>query len=284
MKKVILKITILIIFGFIFINADKRKDIFNLKNFEKTIGKINDTLYASKFEVSNFQYRMFLKDLRQKTETEKYNIAIIDSAKWREMLPDDTTLFKYYHVSEKLHDHPVVNVSFEAALLFCEWLTEKYNVYPKRKFKKILFRLPTESEWKEAARGTSVSSMFPWGGPSMRNSKTGFYMANFTDISQYQIYKDKETSEFKIKGLPLYLQLSNVLPTAPVFLYPPNEYGLHNMSGNVAEMISEKGKTKGGSWASTGYYLQIDVEGENDGISEPSPMIGFRYFMEIIEK
>ena len=56
------------------------------------------------------------------------------------------------------------------------------------------------------------------------------------------------------------------------------------MSGNVAEMLNEPGRTKGGSWASSGYYLRIDAEDEYEGFTEPSPMIGFRYFMEILEK
>ena len=72
--------------------------------------------------------------------------------------------------------------------------------------------------------------------------------------------------------------------TAPVATYYPNDYGLFNMSGNVAEMLSEPGQTKGGSWRSSGYYIQIEVEDEYAGWEKPNPMIGFRYFMEVIHE
>ncbi len=49
-------------------------------------------------------------------------------------------------------------------------------------------------------------------------------------------------------------------------------------------MLAEAGQTKGGSWASTGYYIRIDAEDEYAGITKPDPRIGFRYFVEIIEE
>lgn len=72
--------------------------------------------------------------------------------------------------------------------------------------------------------------------------------------------------------------------TAPVLTYHANPFGLFNMSGNVAEMLDQPGRTKGGSWASSGYYIRIDAEDEYAGITEPSPKIGFRYFVEVIEE
>ena len=49
-------------------------------------------------------------------------------------------------------------------------------------------------------------------------------------------------------------------------------------------MLDQAGKTKGGSWDSFGYYIQIDAEDEFAGFNKPSPKIGFRYFMEVIEE
>jgi formylglycine-generating enzyme required for sulfatase activity len=69
--------------------------------------------------------------------------------------------------------------------------------------------------------------------------------------------------------------------TVPVTAYDPNGYGLYNMSGNVAEMVSEKGIARGGSWASTGFDVRIKSEQK---FENTSPEIGFRYFMEVIEK
>jgi hypothetical protein len=64
--------------------------------------------------------------------------------------------------------------------------------------------------------------------------------------------------------------------------YSPNPLGLYNLSGNAAEMLLEKGSTKGGSWGSSGYYVRIDAEDEFEGF-ESSPYVGFRYFMEVKE-
>ena len=48
--------------------------------------------------------------------------------------------------------------------------------------------------------------------------------------------------------------------TAPVGAYWPNDLGIYNMSGNVAEMISEKGVTKGGSYKDKTDGLKIDAQ------------------------
>lgn len=54
------------------------------------------------------------------------------------------------------------------------------------------------------------------------------------------------------------------------------------MSGNVAEMIKEKGIAKGGSWRDIPENLQIDARYKYDGKAQA--FIGFRYFVEILEK
>ena len=55
------------------------------------------------------------------------------------------------------------------------------------------------------------------------------------------------------------------------------------MSGNVAEMISTKGKTKGGSWTDNQEALKIESTGEFKEGDAKRTSIGFRYFMDIVE-
>ncbi|MCL5998036.1 MAG: SUMF1/EgtB/PvdO family nonheme iron enzyme [Chloroflexi bacterium] len=50
-------------------------------------------------------------------------------------------------------DHPVVNVTWQEATDFCDWLSQATGQS---------FRLPTEAEWEKAARGTD-SRIYPWG-------------------------------------------------------------------------------------------------------------------------
>ena len=52
------------------------------------------------------------------------------------------------------------------------------------------------------------------------------------------------------------------------------------MSGNVSEMISEKGIVKGGSWKNRADYLRIDKQ---QYVYSASPEVGFRYVVEIVE-
>ena len=63
--------------------------------------------------------------------------------------------------------------------------------------------------------------------------------------------------------------------------YFPNDLGMYCISGNVAEMVSTPGISKGGSWQEIPYYGQIPTVKKQEA---PSPSLGFRVFMEVIEE
>lgn len=118
-------------------------------------------------------------------------------------------------------DYPVVGVDWHMATAFTYWRTKIWNAYQangKDGVNTEEFRLPTEHEWEYAARGGHDLAPFPWGGYYIRNSK-GCLLANFKpgrgnypeDGGQYTVKADA---------------------------YFPNDYGLYNMSGNVAEWTS----------------------------------------------
>lgn len=68
---------LLLIFGLI--TKGQTEDI-DIKYTQKTLVKINDSLFASKFEVTNKQYITFLNFLKQSNQADKYLTAQIDTA------------------------------------------------------------------------------------------------------------------------------------------------------------------------------------------------------------
>lgn len=240
----------------------------DIKEINRSIIKINERLYASKFEVSNKLYMIFLNSVKQLNNANLLAVAEIDTLKWADKLSYNEPYVHYYHSHQAYQNFPVVNITYEGAKLFCEWLTAQYNSDPKRKFKKVFVRLPSEEEWIIAAQAGNSSAIYPWEGKEIRNKK-GQIMCNF---------KSELKDTLWINGK----HVTNADVTVPVNSYWKNNFGLYNMGGNVAEMLNEKGLTKGGSWRDNQKYLKIDINYKYDGNAQP--FVGFRYFVEILEK
>jgi len=112
-------------------------------------------------------------------------------------------------------DYPVVGVSWPQAKSFCHWRTHMWNSFKGDQPNTEEFRLPTETEWEWAARGGRDIAPYPWGGYYIRNAK-GCLLANFKP------------------GRGNYPEDGGFY-TVKADAYFPNDYGLYNMAGNVAE-------------------------------------------------
>ena len=252
----------------------------SLKKIEKKYVKTGDKLYASIFEVTNLQYREFLYSLKVTGSTADFALAQIDSMGWKTKKGYMDPYIEFYHCHPAYNEYPVVNISWEAANLYCKWLTEIYNSYDKRKFKKVIFRLPTKEEWMHAACGglsDQISDGYPWGSYYLTNYK-GDKMCNYKIIGDQNIHWDTITHDMVIQD-DLWGEGYDII--APANSYYPNGFGLYCVSGNVGEMISQKGIAKGGSWESPGGDVKINSE---EFYSKPCNHIGFRVFMEVIEE
>lgn len=251
----------------------------------KDMVKVNETLYASKYETENKLYNLFLEDLLKQKKYNELMVAKVEQVNWESLLlPIYKNLGpeKYFEHAKPDADHfPVCNISYEAAQLYCKWLTNLYNglEHKKKQFKKVEFRLPSEKEWEMLAKaGSKIEIKYPWG--VRPDSKEGFKYDNITNPQGcYMANVQTGIGVSNEEGLcPAHD--GGVFPVN-TYSYNPNDFGLFCMIGNVAEMVSEKGVAKGGGWNTKPDEATI---GGKQTYSAPDPNIGFRVIMTVIEK
>ena len=255
-----------------------KEDVPYIVNFGKRFVPIDKNLYTDKYELTTKDYQLFLKE--KKEAGTDYSLLIYDSTLWRNKLYDEPMVELYFWYPA-FRDYPVVCISHYAAEEFCKWLTEKYEATPKKKFKKVVFRLPTESEFTKAAISIydSTKIFYPWGHNSLFDRKDKYSYCNHSiSREKYWIYNDS-TKRYEIIHNDIF-KSAKAFPTS-VKYYKPNPYGLYNMVGNVSEMVQEAGVAMGGDWCSAGENVKVTSKKkyENGG----HRTVGFRVYMEIIE-
>lgn len=214
-----------------------------------------DGFFMDKHEVTNAQFRKFVKETGYKTVAERP----VDWEEMKKQVPPGTPkpadsllqpgslIFKktkssvpnLYDYSqwwewkiganwkhpkgpetsiEGKDDYPVVQVSYEDAQAYCKWAGR---------------RLPTEAEWEHAARAGQEEARFTWG----------------NDFSTLAENANTWEGEFPTKNT----KKDGFESMAPIKSYPPNPYGLYDMAGNVWEITSD--------WYNMNYYQQMADQG-----------------------
>jgi sulfatase modifying factor 1 len=249
-----------------------------------------DSFYLSNHEVTNLEYREFVNVIA-KDSGELYKKFLPDTLIWRDELAYNEEYVDWYFRHPAYNNYPVVGVTHEQAEAYCQWLTKKYMSSEKRKYKNVVFKLPTKHQWTYAAFGGGDRSAFPFKNGMLMSYKKG-YQANFRIIPQENLKAENGNTivdngysytayyrwwSSKATHSPLYYV------TAPSISFPKNEYNLYNLAGNVEEYVAEKGITKGGGWKDTGYFLQNFVCQTYDSTNVTSDDRGFRVAMEIVK-
>ena len=234
--------------------------------------------YLSKFEVSNQRYREFLDDVSPTLTPAARALITCDSSAWNTFRIAANIHFSAssYHRDPAYNEHPVVNISYDAALQYCNWLQQKLQQGNPAYVVEV--RLPNKVEWIWAAMGGRSQAMFPWGEYYLTNRK-GEPMCNFKQVDEGSLYRNRETGAPVVApGSDLWLRS---IPTRDVKSYTANDYGLYNICGNAAEMVAEKKISMGGSWNDYGGDIQIRREGR---YQTSSPSLGFRPLIIITDR
>ena len=243
-------------------------DIFN-GQIKGQGAKIDSTseFYISRSEITNGNWKEFLHYLKSRGRIDEYKANLLDTTVWRSKLGYNEPYVNYYYQHQAYFDYPAVGMTLKQANAYAAWLTGVF--IPQKEGAKITFSVPTKKQWIRAARGESTS-VYPWGGQYMRNSK-GVYLSNHKAVGTEFIHTDQSTNELVVIATGTKGAESTI--TAPAESYYPNQFGIYNMSGNVAELVSDDTVAMGGSWNDTGYDVRVESE---QPATMPKSTIGFR--------
>jgi formylglycine-generating enzyme required for sulfatase activity/serine/threonine protein kinase len=155
--------------------------------------------FLSATEVTESQFEAFVKATNYVTSAEQSEKGGIV---WGRAGHESSKEFQWRNPGRipRTPDHPVTQVSYDDALAFCRWLSEKEGVR---------YELPTEAQWEFACRAGTQS---PW-----------FFGSNPAEIDQYawaEVRVDPSITEFEFHA---------------VGQKRPNAFGLFDMHGNVQE-------------------------------------------------
>jgi len=182
---------------------------------------ISKPFYMGVTHVTVDQFAAFVKDSGYKTDAEKdgWSLGIeirdgnlylkkADGVSWRKASFDQKG------------DHPVVQVSWNDAKAFCDWLSKKSG-------KTVV--LPTEAQWEYACRA-GTKTAYPWGD----NPDNGKGWANCAD----QSLKKKLLNA--PGGWTFFNWDDGFVFTSPVGSFKANAFGLYDMNGSAVQWCQDR--------------------------------------------
>ena len=195
--------------------------------------RIDRPFWTGTCEVTNEQYQLFAPNHDSRVESKNaYQFGIHG-----------------YPVNQP--QQPVVRVSWNEAMAFCDWLSTQTG---------RTFSLPTEAEWEYAARAGSDTPM-SYGGVDADFSR----FANMADAKLSEFASDPYTVDTPLKNPPKYDDWipkdarfnDGALLTVAPGRYAPNAWGLFDMHGNASEWTRSSRQPAGGFEAGVGHDRKI---------------------------
>jgi formylglycine-generating enzyme len=248
-------------------------------NDEKPIHTvILDSFYLGKYEVTNEQFCKFLNENgnQSKDATQWIKLDGTWNAEKCRIIQKDNQ----FSVESGFDNYPVVYVSWDAAVAYCKWLSEKTGK---------VYRLPTEAEWEFAAGNGSKHTKYSWGNSEPSATKGGNVADEDLkkDFPKWEIFNDYS---------------DGFILNAPVGSFTANDFGLFDMTGNVWEWCSDwKGEynkseeknpvgaqlgtkkvIRGGGWLGSPEACRV-VDRYSDTPDHRGHSMGFRIAMTITE-